>query len=127
MELNITRFFNEACPMDYSASVAEIGQNAGKATWQAACEDSSDYMILDSQEKREAFRAYVKGFGAWEETEIQAWNDIELNALLLQFIAGDIRERQHYIDQNRLAEYEENIGGRLWVNEDGTASYLIYE
>ena len=41
MQINITRFFNEACPRDYSASAAEIGENAGADTWRAACDDSA--------------------------------------------------------------------------------------
>jgi len=36
VELNITAFFNTIAPMDYSASVAEIGNDAGPATWRAA-------------------------------------------------------------------------------------------
>ena len=66
LELDITEFFNNAAPMDYSASVAEIGQNAGKDTWSAAIEDSADYPILDNEEKREAFREYIAMFGAWD-------------------------------------------------------------
>lgn len=31
MQINITKFYNEAAPMDYSASVAEIGWNAEEA------------------------------------------------------------------------------------------------
>jgi hypothetical protein len=50
MQINITRFFNDAAPMDYSASVAEIGQNAGKDTWRAACDDASDWNMLDTVE-----------------------------------------------------------------------------
>lgn len=81
MELNITRFFNEA-----------------------ACDDSEDYMILDDEEKREAFRAHVKGFGDWTDEEIAAWSDRELNALLLQMISGDIRE----------SNLPDNIGQIKW-------------
>lgn len=92
MELNITRFFREATPMDYSASKAEIGQNAGADTWRAACDDSADYMVLDDDEKREAFREFVRSAGAWSEEEIAAWGDAELNALCIQWIAGDMRE-----------------------------------
>lgn len=66
MELDITRFFNEACPMDYSASVAEIGRDAGKVTWSAAVEDAAEYSILPDEKAREAFRDQVKGFGASE-------------------------------------------------------------
>ena len=92
MELNITRVFNETAPMDYYASRAEIGDNAGADTWRAACDDSADYMMLDDDNKRQAFRDYVRTFGAWNDAEIAAWSDIELNALLLQMIAGDIRD-----------------------------------
>lgn len=104
MELNITEFYNTAGMIDYAASVAEIGENAGVDTWQAACEDSNDYMILDNEEKREAFRQYVKGFGAWDDSEIAAWSDIELNALLLQMIAGDVRSGE--VDRVHFGSFE---------------------
>lgn len=92
MELNITAFFRGACPRDYFASIAEIGADAGRATWQAACDDSEDWPILDSDDKREAFRRFVRSSGGWTESEIRAWSDSELNALCLQWIAGDMRE-----------------------------------
>ena len=38
MEINITRFFNAAAFRDYSASVAEIGNNAGARYFLAAME-----------------------------------------------------------------------------------------
>lgn len=78
--------------MDYSASCAEIGQSAGLDTWHAACDDSADFPILDTEEKREAFRVFVVNSGGWTESEVSAWSDLELNALCLQWIAGAIRE-----------------------------------
>ena len=95
MELNITRFFNEATPRDYSASVAEIGRNAGADTWRAACDDSEDYNLLDTDEKREAMREHIKSFGAWDATEIAAMDNVALNALCIQMISGDIRESMY--------------------------------
>ena len=92
MEINITRFYNEAAPMDYSASIAEIGSDAGPSTWRAALDDAPDYNMLDTDDKREAFRTYIRGFGAWEDEEITAWSDIELNALFIQMVSGDMRE-----------------------------------
>lgn len=92
MELNITRPFGAAGMIDYSASAAEIVQDAGAVTWKAACDDSAEYMMLDTEEKRVAFREHVAGFGAWEPEEVTRWSDAELNALLLQMIAGDVRE-----------------------------------
>lgn len=92
MELDITEFFNNAAPMGYYASVAELGQDAGRITWGHACEDSPEWMLLDTDEKREAFRQFVRESGGWDAGEIAAWSDVELNALLLQWIAGDMRE-----------------------------------
>jgi hypothetical protein len=132
MELNITKFYNETAPMDYSASIAEIGNNAGADTWGAACEDSPDYMILDTGEKREAMREHVRGFGAWSDEEINAWSDIELNALLLQMIAGDIRESVLDDYPNAWAEYyqqcEQGIAsGNLFADDDEQVYYRIGE
>lgn len=92
MELNITKVFNAIAPRDYSASVAEIGANAGRDTYRAAVDDSPEHMLLDTDDKREAFKAHIRGYGAWPEEEMAAWSNVELNALLLQMIAGDMRE-----------------------------------
>jgi hypothetical protein len=46
----------------------------------------------ETEEKRAAFRDFVRSSGGWDDDEINAWSDSELNALCLQWIAGDIRE-----------------------------------
>ena len=132
MELNITRFFREAAPMDYSASIAEIGNDAARSTWEAAVDDSDDYPMLDSDEKREEFRRYVKGFGAWTEDEIRAWSDQELNALLIQMIAGDIREAKLDTDNPDWEQYEKDseagrVAGRIFKGSDSEIYYYIGE
>lgn len=90
MELDITDFFNSCNPKCYSASCAELGDDVGSITWQNALD--RDAGLLDTEEKREAFKSYVRGFGAWDDEEIAAWSHEELNALLIQFISGDMRE-----------------------------------
>ena len=92
MDIDITTFFTEASPRDYSASAAELGQDAGRITWAHAIEDAPEYDHLDTGEKRQAFREHVAGFGAWTDEEINAWTPTELNALFLQMVSGDIRE-----------------------------------
>lgn len=128
MELKITKFFTETCPRDYHASVAEIGADAGAATWQAAVDDSPDYMILDTGEKRDAFRSFVKYSGCWNAEEIAAWNDTELNALCLQWIAGDIRESM-YLENAPIdwAAYEkdENERHSIFKGNDGEIYFCI--
>lgn len=92
MELDITDFFNSCDPRHYLASVAELGEDAGTITWENALDRSEEDNLLDTEEKRDAFKAYVRGFGAWDDEEIDAWSHEELNALLIQFISGDMRE-----------------------------------
>ena len=129
IELNITEFYNNTCPRDYFASVAEIGASAGPDTWRAACEDSPDYMILDTDDKLQAMREHVRGFGAWSDEEIAAWTDTELNALLLQCIAGDIRE-SCLSDGGTWAEYYEQgkqgiVSCTLFADDNGAVYYTI--
>ncbi len=93
MEIDVTPLFTgDYSPRDYSASVAEIGASAGPTTWSHALEDSADCMLLDSEDKRAAFRAFTLSSGGWTEDEIAGWSDAELNALLIQWIAGDVRD-----------------------------------
>lgn len=135
MEINITRFFNEAAPMDYSASVAEIGNNAGADTWRAACEDAPDWNLLDTDEKREAFKDHIRGFGAWGDDEIAAWSDTELNALFMQLVAGDMREADLHPDMtgDEWKEYERraqagSVSGNIFggpLSADGEVYYFL--
>lgn len=90
MEINITRFFNEANPRNYSASRQELGDNAGPITWNNAVSDSPEYMFITA-ENREEFEAHFRAYGAWSEEEITAWSDRELNALFLQDVSAEIR------------------------------------
>ncbi len=132
MEVNITHFFNTAAPMDYSASVAEIGDGAGPATWAAACDDSPANMLLDTFDKREAFKDHIRGFGAWSDEEVAAWTEVELNALFMQLISGDMREGD--LSPNMTADdwiaYEERahggqISGNIFRATDGEVYYSL--
>lgn len=132
MEINITHFFDTAAPMDYSASVAEIGADAGPATWAAAVEDSPDNMMLDTDDKRDAFKAYIAGFGAWSEGEFSTWSTIELNAIFIQLISGDMREGDLSPDMTAddWVKYEESarngsISGNIFRATDGEVYYEL--
>lgn len=128
MELDITQFFNEACPRDYSASIAEIGNNAGADTWRAAMDDSEEYPLLDTEEKQSEFRTYIEGFGAWLGEEVSEMDSQTLNALCIQLIAGDIREcsLEKKTDAAWLAyEAQDSIGGRIYRGDDGAVYFYI--
>jgi hypothetical protein len=130
MEIDITDFFNAGGHMDYSASIAEVGPDAGRSTWRAACDDSEEYCLLDTPEKLEAAREYFRGFGAWSADELAAMPDLEVNALLLQFIAGDIREFSEDVTAWDWAAYNDDaaagrIGGSLFKGDDNRVYIYI--
>lgn len=90
-EINITKLFTETTAKDYSASVAEIGANAGALTWRFAVSDSRYYTHVTRKNKNQFIDHFV-GFGAWSESELKAMPIVELNALFIQLVSGDIRE-----------------------------------
>lgn len=126
MQINITAFFQIAAPMDYSASVAEIGQSAGPDTWRAACDDAPDYPFLDTEEKRGAFRNFVRSSGGWSAEEIAAWSDIELGALFLQWVASDAREMFTRGRRTLDALTPEDWSAAETLQRDGSAPSNIY-
>lgn len=91
MEIDITRFVKTAEPCEFSASAMELGQDAGKITWNNAKREAADSPLLPVDGLDE-FRRWVKEFGAWSNEEIAAWDIGECNALLIQYISGDLRE-----------------------------------
>lgn len=92
MEIDITSFFENADPFEFSHSRAEGGPDAGPNTWNAAKREGAESPLLTTPEQIEALRDHVRGFGAWSDEEIAAWDDAECNALFIQMVSGDIRE-----------------------------------
>ena len=128
MQINITKFYNEAAPINYSASVAEIGANAGPDTWNAAKDDAMDWNMLDTDEKRQAFRDWVKQSGGWSQEEIGAWGDVEINALFVQWVSGDIREMEGLDIEDWQGYYNAGNGGLVSCNlweQDGEVWFSL--
>ena len=132
MELDITDFFTEQATQafEYSGSVAERGKNAAKETWCNAIEQAKSAPLLSTPDALETFRKYMKGFGAWDDEEIKAWTDDECNALLVQLIAGDIREAGLDTDEPDWTQYNKDseaglVSGRIMTGDDRRIYYYI--
>ena len=136
MELDITSLIHseDFSPFDLSNNRATLGENAGELTWKASieCSESVRPPLLDTEEKKQTFRDWVLESGGWIREKIAEWNDTELNALLLQWIAGDIREAfgdSDFADWD-WQEYEKDaragrIPSRLWKSDDGKVFFSI--
>ena len=122
MELDITHMMNDADDMPMlSGSAAELGSNAGKITWSNSKQYAEQHLLLTDDDMRDEARRYFKGFGAWSKEEIAAWSDLELNALMVQYIAGDIREMEMFETEEEYlkASEEGTVSGNLFKASDG--------
>lgn len=127
MEINITQLLEEGM-FQYSHSRAEGGQNAGENTWSAAM--NGPRPLLETPEQFQAARDYFRSTGGWDAEECEAFTENEVRALLLQFIAGDVREAGFdSIDDIDWEAYEadENICHRLFKGTDGQIYYCVAE
>ena len=83
MQIDITTL-SEMNAFNLSHSQAEGGENAMQNTWKNS--------ILNTPEKLQAMRDFSRESGGWTREEIAEWTDSEINALFLQWVAGDCRE-----------------------------------
>lgn len=92
MEIDITTLATEGDLFEFSGSIAERGANAGPETWANSKEEAAARPLLSADDELQDFRDYLRGFGAWSDEEIDAWDAVEVNALFIQYIAGDLRQ-----------------------------------
>lgn len=126
IEIDVTHLYKGDQSKSYSASIAEIGQDAGRVTWNNAKRTAADRPLLTEEQIPDA-REYFAEFGAWSREELEAMPSDEINALTLQYVSGDIRERKHY---RTWAEYEEashngRVSGQLYRGDDGRIYFLM--
>lgn len=114
MEIEITSLLEMDC-FNLAHSMAEGGENAGRNTWNASKKAAAEMRppLLDTEEKLEAMRDFARASGGWTREEIAAWSAEEIEALFLQWIAGDVRQcpaveggRADSLDEINWQEYE---------------------
>lgn len=135
MELDITDFFTTAEPFEFSASMAERGANAGPQTWANAKREASERPLLTTESELEAAKDFFAGFGAWDDDELTAMGAEGLNALLIQFISGDIREAESVCpsdddtgidwDAYEALSAQGTVSGRMFRSTDGRIYFLV--
>lgn len=124
LEVDVTILIDEIDPSEISGSRAERGDNAAQETWANAKEATAESPLLQSDEERESARSYFAGFGAWEDDEIAAWSDNELDALVLQYAAGDLRELQSCAPGDGLGDIDWDKAERL--QSEGTCAGSLF-
>ena len=132
MEINITQFVTDCDAYDFSGSVEERGDNAGRETWDNALLQATSTPLLTTSDQIDALREYVKGFGAWDREEIDGWSIEKCNAIFIQLISGDIREAglaDDFLDEFDWESYEKRqqagvVSPNLYRSSDQIYYYL---
>lgn len=105
-----------------SGSMAELGNDAGRVTWDNSC-DLADRLpgFLETEDALQEVRDHIKSYGAWDEEEIAAFTPRDLRAFIVQEVMAEIRHLEEHgeIDLEDFTEEEfreatENEGGRLF-------------
>lgn len=116
LELDITHMLDESM-FSLSGSVVEHGENAGSKTWNNCLQYAQHTPLLKSKEEIEHARNYFKDIGPWSDGERAKWSDNEVQALIIQLIAGDIREMEAY-DSFEEYEQSEQVSHNIFKSED---------
>lgn len=132
MEVNVSRLVTRLDPATISASPAELGHAAAAITWRNAQAGAARLLRPDQRDKA---RDFFAEFGAWSRLALAGMTRTEIDALVLQYAAGDLRELQSLapgagfggIDWAKASELQEagraagNLyvaDGKLWINLD---------
>lgn len=95
-----------------SASRAELGDQAGRLTWQN-CKNFAESHPLVTDENRQEIRDHFREYGAWDAEEIAAWDDTELAALVWQEAAASAREFFEACEGNLRKYHKAANAGRI--------------
>ena len=129
MEINITHMVDDLHHMPcLSGSIMELGANAAEFTWSNSLSYAEDRPLLKTSLEIQFAKRYFETFGAWEHEDISAWSTEETNALLIQLIAGDIREMEGLTwEQYRRNAEAGQVTGRIFRDEvNGSLQYFYY-
>lgn len=132
MEIDVTNFFKNAEACEFSASRAELGDDASRITWSNARREAAETPLLTTDDELQALRDHVQSMGFGDD--VQAYGAEECNALFIQLVSGDMRELESlcmgddgeidWTEAHSLTE-EGTIGGNLYRG-DGFGRIFYY-
>jgi hypothetical protein len=122
MELNVTHMIdavNDSPPL--VGSIAQYGPDAATMTWGNSKAFGREHPLLKTDEEREAARDHFREYGAWDDAEINAWSEEELQGITCQEVAHQISEMEMFdTDEEYLKAAEDGtVSGRLSKGDDG--------
>jgi hypothetical protein len=101
-ELDVTPIVHKfidgtADPYYYSGSIAKLGEDAGRRTWANCVKIGEGLTITD--EVANAIRSHFANYGAWDDDEVNGWDDATLASLIVQEIAETLNQLTDWHDR----------------------------
>jgi len=129
IKADVSVMFSAREPWDCSNSQANLGDQAGRLTWECALEvaQSADkWLLSDRAEACEGMQEWARETGAWDREEIAGWSDEECLALFVQNLASELREHLG-VDDNELETCVHTYETTDWNEEScsPTGSYYM--
>jgi hypothetical protein len=92
---DVTLMFQGSEPWDCSNSVANLGDQAGRLTWESAKDvvgaDVPAWLLCPHADACEEMRQWCKETGAWDREEIADMSDATLLGIFVQNVASELR------------------------------------
>lgn len=129
MLIDVTKYVTEIDCSLFSSSIHESGlQNIGEITFNNALNHVVAIEGILKPGQMDEGADYLVSTGGWTQKEIESWGDDEINAVVLQFIAGAVREYEKFetYEEYQEAAEEGRASGNLWRN-DATWTYYLGE
>lgn len=121
LELDVTSMVADADEMPMlSGSIAELGENASHITWRNSVDYGRSNPLLTPDQFDEV-RDYYRDFGAWDDDEIDAWDASDLQGIVAQEAAAQIREMERFAtyEEYQAAAERGSVSGSLYRGDDG--------
>jgi hypothetical protein len=122
IRVNVSRMFELWEPWDVSNSVANLGPNAARHTWDNAlsvAKSRRSWLRSPVKSTVEAVKEYAKALGAWDDSEIDSWDTDHALAFLVQEVASDMRENG-FDDDRDFASFARRVNAEP---ENGVTRY----
>ena len=112
MDVDITWFFTTCHdPSQYSPSTEGCVGGEFRRAWHEAMEKVMRAPLLTTESELEAARKYFMNTGEWSPEEVRWWSGDEVQAMLIQTIASQMRECRigAYSTDEDWARYGEDV------------------
>lgn len=122
MNIDFTDLINDYDLSDFSNSVFKSGDpNVARVNWKNALNAAEINPFINNSRDRRCVVSFFREFGAWEKKELDEMSDLELTALLIQYISGVYMEEM----ENEKDLDDDGYDGEFFKDAEGDTFFNL--